>query len=237
MEPAGRPEGQPDVQVRNAWFLGGHRGPWRSGEIIVISAGPGPAGGPVTTRRPAPGRRRRRAADRRVAVVAGDADARPASPRRTGSALIVSGASVEGLVDGAHRPGHGGVDVGDGLGRLDLADRGARGHLVTDGGQLHEDDVAERVLRVVGDPDPDDGRRARRCPAPAPTRAGRCSGGRQAWPCGESPGGRMASLQGPAASVRAVGGREVLLSRRSPGKRIEACRAAATRRRPRSRTA
>src|SRR5262245_23990365 len=45
------------------------------------------------------------------------------------------------------------VDVGHRLGRLDLTERLARLHLRSDGGHLHEDDVTQGILRVVGETD------------------------------------------------------------------------------------
>src|SRR5829696_5864393 len=56
------------------------------------------------------------------------------------------------VVDLHHDAPHGGVDVGDGLGRLHLGERRPRFHLGADGGQLHEDHVAQGVLGVVRDP-------------------------------------------------------------------------------------
>ena len=57
------------------------------------------------------------------------------------------------VVDGDDGPRNGRVDVGDGLDRLDDADRLAGGQLLPDRGQLDEDDVAELVLGEIGDAD------------------------------------------------------------------------------------
>ena len=82
------------------------------------------------------------------------------------------GLVLELLVAGHHGAADRGVDLGDALGRLDLAERLARLHRGARLGQLDVDDVAERVLRVVGDADPD---RADGCGARDPLVLGRCS--------------------------------------------------------------
>src|SRR6185312_2830209 len=46
--------------------------------------------------------------------------------------------------------------LGDALGRLDLAEDVARAHLPADLGQVDEHDVPELVLRVLGDAHPDE---------------------------------------------------------------------------------
>src|SRR5918998_3909280 len=65
------------------------------------------------------------------------------------------GVGVEGIVDGRDGAGDGRVDVRDRLRGLDLAHSRTGRDLLADGGQLHEDDVAELGLGVVGDTDPD----------------------------------------------------------------------------------
>ena len=85
------------------------------------------------------------------------------------------GGGVERLVAGDDLAGQRGVDVADRLGRLQLAAGRAGGDRLADLGQRDVDDVAERVLRVVGDADPDGAVVLTR--AGAPTRARWCTSG------------------------------------------------------------
>ena len=91
-------------------------------------------------------------------------------------------------------PVSGRVDVADRLGRLELADGGAGLDLVADLGQRDVDDVAQGVLGVVGDADPDRRRRSR--PGCAPTRARRCTSGPRETP------GRSSVVGGSSATCR-----------------------------------
>src|SRR4051812_28898510 len=62
------------------------------------------------------------------------------------------GRVIEGVVDRHHRAPDRGVDVRNRLGALDLAERGAARDRVAERRQLHEHDVTERVLGIVGEP-------------------------------------------------------------------------------------
>ncbi len=86
--------------------------------------------------------------------------------------------AVERLVDRDDLAAERRVDVADRLGRLQLADGVTARQVAADLGQRDVDDVAERVLRVVGDADPD-GARPRR----GPTRARWCTSGRRGTRC------------------------------------------------------
>ena len=63
------------------------------------------------------------------------------------------GVIAEGIVDGDDFPAHRGEELGCGLHRLDRSKRLTRRHVPADVGQLHVDDVAELVLRVIRDAD------------------------------------------------------------------------------------
>src|SRR3954447_12706878 len=65
------------------------------------------------------------------------------------------GGRVEALVDGHHLTLDGCVDVADRLGGLELTAGPTGRDRLADSGQGHVHDVAELVLGVVGDPDPD----------------------------------------------------------------------------------
>ena len=122
--------------------------------------------------------RGRRRADRPTA--AGSAGSISTSqPAPYGSVLISSGSSASVVVAGHHRAGDRRVDLRHALGRLDLAERLAGRDRRARLGQLHVDDVAERVLREVGDADP----HRRRCRRRPPTRARRCTAGPQESRC------------------------------------------------------
>ena len=83
----------------------------------------------------------------------------PEHPRGVGVAVHRVGAGFDLAVGGDDFARHRGVDVGRGLHRLDHAGDLALGEALADGGQVDEDDVAERVLRVLGrdNADVDDG--------------------------------------------------------------------------------
>ena len=74
-----------------------------------------------------------------------------------GLSLILSGRRLQLLVDGGNRAGDGRKEVTDRLHALDRAEGCVGGDCVAHLGRVHVDDVAQRVLRVVGDADGADG--------------------------------------------------------------------------------
>ena len=67
--------------------------------------------------------------------------------------MIFSGLSESASLTAVTSPESGAIDVGDRLHRLDLGVGRVLGDLGADLGRLVEDDLAERVLRVPGDPE------------------------------------------------------------------------------------
>ena len=74
-----------------------------------------------------------------------------------GVSLILSGEFLSSSLIGGHGAGDGRIEVADRLHALDGAEGGVGGDRVADLGHVHIDDVAQRVLRVVGDADGADG--------------------------------------------------------------------------------
>ncbi len=74
-------------------------------------------------------------------------------PRPAGSSLTVPGVDFELAVHRDHFAGDRRVDFARGLHALDDGGLGALVESLADARQLHEDDIAELRLRVVGDPD------------------------------------------------------------------------------------
>ena len=74
-------------------------------------------------------------------------------PSPIGVAVDQAGIFDDRLVDFGNLAGHRGVDVARRLGAFDRGAGFAFGDLAGRLGQLDEDDVAERLLRVVGDAD------------------------------------------------------------------------------------
>ena len=101
--------------------------------------------------RRAPRRPRRPSGRRRLAGDSSLSTIIQAAPY--GSWLTVSGLSASGAFDLDHLARDRRVELGDRLHRLDGAEALARLELAPDLGQLHEDHVAELLLRVVGDAD------------------------------------------------------------------------------------
>ena len=81
----------------------------------------------------------------------GDFDLHDPCPVRVGVDLL--GRCGEIIVDRSDLAGDGRIQIGDGLDRFDAAEDFALLDRGTDLGQIDEDDVAEGVLRVVGDAD------------------------------------------------------------------------------------
>ena len=115
--------------------------------------------------------RRRPASSRLPATASAESSISQIHPSPYGILLIRSGASGQRVVHRGHRAGDRRVDLRHRLGRLHLAELPARLDLAAHRRQVDEDDVPERVLRVVGDPDPH-----ARLPRRGPTRAPASSG-------------------------------------------------------------
>ncbi len=106
----------------------------------------------VNPLRPARGRRRRRAAQ---STSAGSAiSTTKIQPRAVRVGVDLLGGVVECGVDLDDRARDRREDLRHRLRRLDLGAPGVGHHVGADAGELHVDDVTERVLREVGDADP-----------------------------------------------------------------------------------